>query len=185
MVSGFAGYWVKGPGMALFDAIKDKLGNIEVIAEDLGFMTPSVEKLVKKSGYPNMKVLQFGFDPDGDSPYLPHNYPENCVVYTGTHDNDTSVGAFAAMKRKEKAFAKEYLNIKSSKDVSWAFVRAALASRGNTVIIPVQDYLSLGSEARINTPSTLGLNWQWRLLPGQLDDELADKISRLCFVYAR
>ena len=179
------GYWVKGPGMDLFDAIRKKLGKIDVIAEDLGFLTPSVIRLVKKTGYPGMKVLQFGFDPEGDSGYLPHNYPENCVVYTGTHDNDTSLGTYRSMKRAEKAFAKDYLGIRGQNDVSWACIRAALASCGNTAVIPIQDYLGLGSEARINTPSTLGQNWQWRLLPGQLTDELADKIRRMCFVYAR
>lgn len=179
------GRWEKGPGIDLFDALKDKLGKMDVIAEDLGFLTSSVVRLVKKTGYPGMKVLQFGFDPEGDSTYLPHHYPENCIVYSGTHDNDTSIGCYKTMRRKEKAFARQYLNITSAKQVSWAFIRTVLASNGNTAIITMQDYLGLGSEARINTPSTLGENWKWRMLPGQTTDELAAQIRQLCFVYAR
>ncbi len=179
------GTWEEGPGIELFNALRENLGKIDVIAEDLGFLTPSVVRLVKKTGYPGMKVLQFGFDPEGDSTYLPHNYPENCIVYSGTHDNDTSIGCYKSLSRKEKAFAKEYLNITNAKQANWAFVRTALASNGNRAVITMQDYLGLGSEARINTPSTLGDNWKWRMLPGQATDELAAKIRSLCFVYAR
>lgn len=179
------GRWEKGPGIDLFNALKEKLGKMDVIAEDLGFLTPSVLRLVKKTGYPGMKVLQFGFDPEGDSTYLPHHYPENCIVYSGTHDNDTSIGCYKTMRRKEKAFAKQYLNITNAGQVNWAFIRTALASNGNTAIITMQDYLGLGSEARINTPSTLGDNWKWRMLPGQTTEELAQKIKQMCFVYAR
>ena len=179
------GQWRPGPGMDLFDALKEKLGKMDVIAEDLGFLTPSVLKLVKKSGYPGMKVLQFAFDPEGDSTYLPHNYQANSFVYTGTHDNDTSIGCFASLSRKEKAFAKEYFGVTTSKNIHWVFVRTALASMSDTAIIMMQDYLGLGSEARINTPSTLGDNWKWRMLPDQANEKLAKEIRNACFAYAR
>lgn len=179
------GTWRQGPGLDLFDTLKKNIGKMDVIAEDLGFLTDSVIKMVKKTGYPGMKVLQFGFDPAGDSTYLPHNYPKNSFVYTGTHDNDTSIGCFNSLSRKEKAFAKEYFGITGAKNVNWVFVRWALASMSDTAIIMMQDYLGLGSEARINTPSTLGDNWKWRLVDGQLNDELAEKIRNACFVYAR
>ncbi|MBO4337426.1 MAG: 4-alpha-glucanotransferase [Lachnospiraceae bacterium] len=180
------GKWQKGPGLGLFDAIKASLGELNVIAEDLGFMTSSVKKMVKKSGFPNMKVLLFGFGPEGDSEYLPHNYERNCVVYTGTHDNDTAMGYYKRAGRKEKAFAREYLGISSGRDFDKAVVRAALSSIADTAIIPMQDYLGLDNSARINLPSTLGgINWQWRLMPGQLTDELAARIKTMTFVYGR
>lgn len=179
------GTWKPGPGMDLFDAIKKSLGKADVIAEDLGFLTPAVYKMVKKSGFPGMKVLQFAFDPNGDSEYLPHNYPKNSFVYTGTHDNDTSIGTFKSLSKAEKAFAKEYFGITGAKNVNWVFIRSALASQSDTAIIMMQDYLGLGSEARINTPSTLGDNWKWRMLPNMADGELAKKIRNACFVYAR
>ncbi len=179
------GEWKKGPGYDIFKVIKAKLGNKPVIAEDLGFLTPSVIKLVKKTGYPGMKILQFAFDSREESDYLPHNYTNNSVVYTGTHDNDTTVGWYTTFNRRDKNFAKRYLNIKTKKDIHWDFIRAALASVADTAIIPVQDYLGLGSEARLNTPSTLGDNWKWRLLPDQLDDELAEKIRKMTKLYGR
>lgn len=179
------GAWEKGPGYELFRVLKEKIGKKQVIAEDLGFLTPSVIKLVKKTGYPGMKVLQFAFDADGDSDYLPHNYTENSVVYTGTHDNDTTVGWYQSISRKDKSFAKRYLNFKSNKHVEWEFIRAALSSVAATAIIPMQDYLGLGKEARINIPSTLGENWKWRMQKGQISDELAQKIYDISRLYAR
>lgn len=179
------GTWMPGPGMELFDALQKALGRMDVIAEDLGFLTPSVLKLVRKTGYPGMKVLQFAFDPAGDSTYLPHNYPKNSVVYTGTHDNDTSIGCYKSLSRAEKQFAKAYLGLQGTKNINWAFIRTALASMSDTAVIMMQDYLGLSSEARINTPSTLGDNWKWRMLPGQADEQLAEKIRETCFVYAR
>ena len=179
------GTWMPGPGMELFDALQKALGRMDVIAEDLGFLTPSVLKLVRKTGYPGMKVLQFAFDPAGDSTYLPHNYPKNSVVYTGTHDNDTSIGCYKSLSRAEKKFAKAYLGLQGTKNINWAFIRTALASMSDTAVIMMQDYLGLSSEARINTPSTLGDNWKWRMLPGQADEQLAEKIRKTCFVYAR
>lgn len=179
------GHWEKGPGYELFRVLKEELGKKEVIAEDLGYLTKSVIRLVKKSGYPGMKVLQFAFDSREESDYLPHNYDKNCVVYTGTHDNDTTVGWFHSFNKNDRAFAKRYLNIKSTKEVQWEFIRAALASVADTAIIPLQDYLGLGSEARINQPSTLGMNWKWRVSKELLTDELAEEIGRMTKLYGR
>ena len=179
------GHWEKGPGYDIFRTMKDKLGKKEVIAEDLGFLTDSVLKLVKKTGYPGMKILQFAFDSREDSDYLPHNYTRNSVVYTGTHDNDTVLGWFGSLNRHDKGFAKRYLNINKNKDINWEFIRAVMASVSDTCIIPMQDYLGLGAEARINIPSTLGINWKWRMLPGAFDEELAARIKKMTGLYGR
>ena len=179
------GHWEKGPGYDIFRTMKAKLGKKEVIAEDLGFLTDSVMKLVKKTGYPGMKILQFAFDSREESDYLPHNYTANSVVYTGTHDNDTVLGWLDSLNRHDKTFAKRYLAIRSRKDIQWEFIRAAMASVSDTCIIPMQDYLGLGAEARINIPSTLGLNWKWRMLSGAFDEELAHRIRRMTKLYGR
>ena len=179
------GHWEKGPGYDIFKVMKEKIGKKPVIAEDLGFLTPSVISLVKKTGYPGMKILQFAFDSREESDYLPHNYSNNSVVYTGTHDNDTTMGWYGSLNRRDKAFAKRYLNIKAKKEIYWEFIRAALSSVADTAIIPVQDYLGLGSEARVNMPSTLGNNWKWRLRDGQLDDSLAERIREITKLYGR
>lgn len=179
------GHWEQGPGYDIFRALKAELGNIKVIAEDLGFLTPSVIKLVKKTRYPGMKILQFAFDSREESDYLPHNYPANCVVYTGTHDNDTTLGWYQSLNRRDKAFAKRYLNIKSDKDVQWVFIRSALSSVADTAVIPMQDYLGLGAEARMNVPSTLGTNWKWRMKKGVCTEELAKQIRDVVKLYGR
>ena len=179
------GHWEKGPGYELFDVMKKKLGKKEVIAEDLGFLTPSVLKLVAKTGYPGMKIIEFAFDDDEQNAYLPHNYKQNCIVYTGTHDNDTVLGWFSSLGRKSRAFAKRYVGIRGRKEVNWQFIRLAMASVADTCIIPMQDYLGLGKEARINTPSTLGTNWKWRMAEGALTDELAARIYDMTKTYAR
>ena len=179
------GRWEKGPGYALFDAVKKVLGNRPVIAEDLGFLTPSVLKLVKKTGYPGMKILQFAFDPREESDYLPHNYTTNSVVYTGTHDNDTVNGWIAALGRKDLAFAKKYIGVKRTSDICSNLVRMALASVSDTAIIPLQDYLELGSEARINTPSTLGGNWEWRVAADACTPELSARMLELAQIFGR
>ena len=179
------GRWEQGPGYALFDAVKKALGNRPIIAEDLGFLTPSVLKLVKKTGYPGMKILQFAFDPREESDYLPHNYPSNSVVYTGTHDNDTVNGWISALNRKDLAFAKKYIGIKRTSDICSSLVRMALASVSDTAIIPLQDYLELGSEARINTPSTLGGNWEWRVKADACTPELSARMLELAQVFGR
>lgn len=180
------GKWCKGPGYALFETMKQKLGKKRVIAEDLGFLTPSVLKLVKRTGYPGMKVLQFAFGSDVTNAYLPHNYGNNCVVYTGTHDNDTTLGWYKSLSRKERKFVNRYLGIRrGQKDVEWEIIRAAISSVADTAIIPMQDYLSLGGYARINMPSTLGNNWKWRMKSDACTQELAERIKDLCSLYGR
>ena len=179
------GEWRKGPGYKLFETMKKELGEKKVIAEDLGFLTPSVIKLVKKTGYPGMKILQFAFDSREESDYLPHNYTNNCIVYTGTHDNDTTRSWFDKLPRDDKKFAKEYLGIKTGKDAVWATIRASFASVSDTVIIPMQDYLELPGYARINTPSTLGGNWVWRMKKDALSPELCAKMHDFARIYRR
>lgn len=179
------GHWEKGPGFDIFKTMKAVLGKKAVIAEDLGFLTDSVLKLVKKTGYPGMKILQFAFDSREESDYLPHNYTANSVVYTGTHDNDTVLGWYRSLNRHDKAFARRYLNIRTNKEINWEFIRSAMASVSDTCIIPMQDYLGLGSEARTNTPSTLGLNWKWRMLPEAFDADLAARIRKMTKMYGR
>lgn len=181
------GKWEKGPGLKLFTALKDALGDMPIIAEDLGFLTPSVLQLVHDTGYPGMKVLEFAFDSREESDYLPHNYPRNCVVYTGTHDNQTLKAWYQEMSDTDRNFAIEYMDLegKNADQVQMSFIRAALASVADTAIIPLQDYLGLGAEARINTPSTLGDNWKWHLTEGEFTHELAAKIRRLAKIYGR
>ena len=179
------GHWEKGPGYDIFQTMKSKLGKKAVIAEDLGFLTDSVLELVKKTGYPGMKILQFAFDSREESDYLPHNYTANSVVYTGTHDNDTVLGWIEALDEHDGEFARRYMNIRSDREIQWEFIRAAMASVSDTCIIPMQDYLGLGAEARINVPSTLGTNWKWRMLPGAFDEELAHRIRRMTKLYGR
>ena len=180
------GKWKKGPGYALFAAMKKELGEKAVIAEDLGFLTDSVIKLVKRTGYPGMKILQFAFDSREESDYLPHNYPKNCVVYTGTHDNDTTLGWYRSLPKADKKFADRYLRLTGEEaGVEWEFIHSAISSVADTAIIPMQDYLGLGKEARINMPSTLGGNWEWRMKKGACTKALAAKIGKLCKLYGR
>ena len=179
------GHWEQGPGYELFQAIKNRLGEVKVIAEDLGFLTPTVIELVEKTGYPGMKVLQFAFDSREESDYLPHNYPKNSIVYTGTHDNDTTLSWYDSLDKEDRAYAKNYLDLSNKKKVCEKMVKMALASVSDTAVIPMQDYLELGGEARMNTPSTLGINWKWRLVPGQANDELAEKICSWTKLFSR
>ncbi len=179
------GEWKPGPGYKLFEVMKKTLGNRAVIAEDLGFLTPSVLKLVKKTGYPGMKILQFAFDATGESDYLPHKYPNNCVVYTGTHDNDTVNGWLATLNKKDLAFVKKYVNAKRTPELCETLIRTALGSVADTAIIPMQDYLGLGGEARINTPSTLGGNWEWRMEKDACTEELSKHMLELARIYGR
>ena len=179
------GEWRKGPGIELFEVMKKELGEKKVIAEDLGFLTKSVIKLVKKTGFPGMKILEFAFDSREESDYLPHNYTRNCIVYTGTHDNETALGWFKALPRNDKKFAKDYLGITYAKDAVWAMIRAAFASVSDTAIIPMQDYLELDAYARINTPSTLGGNWVWRMKKDALSDSLCEKMHDYARIYGR
>ncbi len=179
------GHWETGPGYDIFKALKAGLGKIDVIAEDLGFLTPSVLRLVKKTGYPGMKVLQFAFDSKAENAYLPHNYTQNCVVYTGTHDNDTTAGWFASLKRRDKSLVKRYLGIRRDQDALPALIRAALSSVADTAVIPMQDYLGLDGGARMNLPSTLGRNWKWRMEAGACTDGLAAEIRAMTELYGR
>lgn len=181
------GHWEEGPGYDLFRTMKEKLGDLPIIAEDLGFLTDSVMKLLKDTGYPGMKVLQFAFDSRDESDYQPHLYTNNCVVYTGTHDNDTVLGWDQAISDADRTYAREYMRNEGSEgeQLAWDFICTALRSVADMAIIPIQDYLALGSEARINTPSTLGDNWKWRMLPEEFTDELAKRMRRAAKLYGR
>lgn len=176
------GHWEKGPGMKLFNAIKARDRGAEFIAEDLGFLTDDVHKLLAESGFPGMKVLQFAFDPYNDNPYLPYNYTENCVAYTGTHDNDTLIGWYQNEQNKE--FIRDYLNVQSDDQVPVAMIRAVLASSAEIAVVPIQDYLGYG--ARMNVPSTANNdNWSYRIKKGALHDGIAYHIAHLTKLYKR
>ena len=179
------GHWEKGPGMSLFNTLKEKLGEKPIIAEDLGFLTDTVIQLVKDTGYPGMKILQFGFDSREESEYLPHSYIRNSVVYTGTHDNDTTKHWFDVLDAQDKKMAVEYMNLKEDANICSEMIRMAYASVSDTCIIPIQDYLELGEEARINVPSSLGKNWTWRMKADALTDELAERMVELVRIYKR
>lgn len=179
------GVWKKGPDLDFISMLKNKFPDNDIIAEDLGYLTKDVKKLLKYSGYPGMKVLQFAFDSDSDNDYLPHNINKNCVIYTGTHDNDTTCGWIQSCPEKTLNFARKYLDIHYHPDEHWCFIRRAMSSVADLAIIPIQDYLGLDSLSRINTPSTLGENWIWRIDESQLNYELADKILDVTKLYGR
>lgn len=184
------GKWEKGPGMDLFDAVKEKLGKISIIAEDLGYITDSVRQLVKDSNFPNMKVLEFAFDArDSYEPceYLPFTYYNNCVVYTGTHDNTTTRAWYHDVSKECRTYAKEYLHKPALDEdtLSWDFIAMAMGSVADLCVIPMQDYLCLDERARINTPSTLGGNWVWRMDKDALTDELVEQMKQMTALYGR
>lgn len=180
------GRWRPGPGIDFFETVNKTLGKRDIIAEDLGFHTPSVQKLLDDSGYPGMKVLEFAFDSrDPDNCFLPHSYPVHCVAYTGTHDNDTIQGWVASAPKDDVAFAREYLRLNEQEGYHWGMMRTAWASPAGLTIMQFQDLLGLGSEARMNTPSTLGNNWKWRALPGTFDEALSRRLYREMQVYQR
>lgn len=181
------GKWMPGPGMDLFGTVKEKLGDLRIIAEDLGFLTDSVRQLLVDSGYPGMKVLQFAFDSREPSNYLPHTYPRNCVVYTGTHDNTTTRGWYHEIRPDCRAFAKEYMHVDALDEdsLSWNFITLAMSSVADLCVIPMQDYLCLDEKARINTPSTLGGNWTWRMDREAFTSQLAQQIHRMTEIYGR
>ena len=179
------GTWCPGPRTDLFNAIKNELGELPIIAEDLGTMTQGVIDLREATGFPGMKILGFAFDSKEENDYLPHTYTKNCVVYTGTHDNDTLIGWFTKANEDDKQFARNYLNSRSDNEIHWDAIRGAWSSVANMAIAPIQDFLGLGSEARINTPGLASGNWQWRLKEGVLTDELAERIAKLTKVYSR
>lgn len=181
------GKWMPGPGIELFRTLEEKIGRKRIIAEDLGFLTPSVIQLLKESGFPGMKVLQFAFDSREDSNYLPHTYTRNCVVYTGTHDNDTTKGWYHTAAGSTRQFAKEYMYKPRLDEDTLAgdFIAMAMGSAADLCIVPMQDYLGLGSDARINTPSTLGGNWEWRMKPGEPDEGTVREMERMTKIYGR
>jgi len=180
------GKWVKGPGDHLFEALNKSLGKLPFIAEDLGYITPDVHALRNRWDFPGMRVMQFGFGGEQrDNPHTPYNYARNCVVYTGTHDNDTSAGWFAGaetLDASEEALA--YMGSAGEEPV-WDFIRLALASVADTVILPMQDVLGLGSVARMNTPSTTANNWKWRITEDALQPELAVKLYKMIRRFGR
>ena len=180
------GRWRPGPGLDFFRTVDRVLGRRPIIAEDLGFLTDSVRQLLTDTGYPGMKVLEFAFDSRAmDSDYLPHRYPRSCVVYAGTHDNDTILGWLDSLAPDDLDFARRYLRLNRSEGCHWGVMRSAWASVADLAVMQVQDLLGLGSEARINTPSTTGCNWRWRLLPGQLTGRLARRLRLEMAVFGR
>ncbi|MEG2930325.1 MAG: 4-alpha-glucanotransferase [Ruthenibacterium sp.] len=179
------GTWRKGPGEPLIDTLKTKLPGMRIIAEDLGYMTDGVRRLLAHSGFPGMKVLQFAFDSREESDYLPHNYHHNSVVYTGTHDNTTMEDWQYSAPAADVAFCKKYLDITKDRPFTRSCVRAALGSVADTCIIPLADWLALDKHARINTPATLGGNWQWRVDAALLTGALALEIADLTRMYGR
>lgn len=184
------GRWLYGPGARLFHAVNQVLGEVAIIAEDLGdFDTASragVDALKAEFGYPGMKILQFAFGGDPDDPFLPHNYTRDCVVYTGSHDNDTTVGWYQITStEKERDYARRYMGVDGF-DIAWDLIRLAWASVANTAMTTTQDLLSLGHEARMNLPGSSGApNWCWRVLPGALTDAIAAHLRELTFIYGR
>jgi len=185
------GAWVKGPGKDVFEAVNRALGEqVPIIAEDLGLITDEVRELLAQTRFPGMKVLQFAFGGGTDNFYLPHNYRDpNCVVYTGTHDNDTTRGWFASAPEHEREFLERYIGFEASggadDDVTYGLIRLALSSIANTAILPLQDVLNLGSEARMNTPGATGSSWAWRVGDDQLDLACAERLADLTGLYGR
>ena len=184
------GHWEPGPGMSLFNTVKERLGQKQLIAEDLGLMTDSVRKLVKDSGFPNMKVIQFGFDVNDlgkTNDYLPHNYDRNCVVYTGTHDNETIAGWFKGLKKKEKQLIRDYMDDNHTPDEEFyrSINRMAMATTANICILPIQDVLGLDNSARMNQPSTVKTNWRWRMSSDMLTREAQKELLELTKRYGR
>lgn len=184
--TGRNGVWTPVPGQSLFRTLREELGQLPVIAEDLGEITPEVDRLRDESGFPGMRILQFAFDSGEDRSqiFLPHNHIANCVVYTGTHDNDTVVGWYQSRTPAEQQVVAEYIG-HPLQDVAADFVRLALSSVADTVIIPMQDLLGLDQSARMNTPGTRSGNWSWRMEPNQLRAESADRLGRLARIYGR
>ena len=180
-----SGKWLKGPNVDLFKQIEKQLGKVNIIAENLGFLTDKVQIMLDKLGYPGMKVLEFGFDPKGDSDAMPHNLSYNMVVYPGTHDNMPIRAWYDSLDFESKKFVKDYLYFNEDYDVGNRMIRACLASPAKMAIISFPDYLQKGLEARINTPSTLGTNWCWRMEKGDMNDDLANYISYLQKIYRR
>lgn len=179
------GQWTKGPGIKLFNKIKEELGELDIIAEDLGFYTESLGELLKQTGFPNMKVLQFAFDTKGDSHFLPHNYEKNSVVYIGTHDNHPSMAWLKTAPKDECDYAIKYLRLNEEEGFHWGFIKSAWSSTSYLAIAQMQDLLGTGEETRTNEPSTIGKNWRWRINRAELNSELAKKIADITITYRR
>lgn len=179
------GLWLKGPGIEFFKTVEAFLGKTDIIAEDLGFIDGDVTNLLEETGFPGMKVLQFAFDSRENSDYLPHNYEKNCVVYVGTHDNDTIEGWFENANASDVEFANRYLRLNESEGRCMGVIKSALASVGETAILTMQDLLGLGSWARMNTPSTAENNWQWRAEKNDINFNLANELAELTKLYRR
>lgn len=179
------GEWVEAPGAELFETLEQELGRLPILAEDLGMITPEVEMLRDQFEFPGMKVLQFAFGSGPGNPHLPFNYPRNCLVYTGTHDNNTTVGWFEELSAAEREQVKDYLGCFSEAGIHWDLIRHALSSVANQAIMPLQDVLGLGTAARMNFPGTPEGNWTWRYPVGVLTEELADRLKHLTRLYGR
>lgn len=179
------GRWVKGPGMKLVSVLKNWFPEVSFIAEDLGFLTPEVHQLLQDSGFPGMKVLEFAFDSREPSNYLPHTYPSHCVCYIGTHDNETVMAWKEAAAEEDIAMAVKYLGLHDEEGFHWGVIRGGMSSVAELFVTQMQDFLGLGAEARMNTPSTLGTNWKWRLAEGQITEELTSKIAEMTRLYGR
>jgi 4-alpha-glucanotransferase len=178
---------VPGPGAALFTALREALGDVPIVAEDLGVITPDVDALRHRLDLPGMRVLQFAFGSDAKNPHLPHNYERNSVVYTGTHDNETTRGWAEALAETAYSSALHYLGCErcEPRQLVWAMIRAAFGSVANMAIFPLQDVLGLGSEARMNYPSRPEGNWTWRCGEGELTDERAARLAEMVELYGR
>lgn len=179
------GRWLPAPGMDFVNAVKKRLPGLSFIAEDLGFLTPEVHELVKNSGFPGMSILQFGFNPDANSDYLPHRVTENRVYYTGTHDNATIMQWFAEASEPERRFAEQYLALNAAEGINWGMIRGGMCSPAGIFIAQMQDVLGLSAEGRINTPGVASGNWQWRMLPHECSAALAEKLREYTRMYGR
>lgn len=179
------GRWRKGPGMKLVGTLTEWFPRLEIIAEDLGYLTPEVHQLLDDSGLPGMKVLEFAFDAREPSNYLPHTYNRHCVCYVGTHDNETVVQWREQADRADLTLARKYLGLNEAEGFHWGMIRGGMASVADTFVVQMQDCLGLGAEGRMNTPGTLGGNWQWRLLPGEASPALAKKLRQYVKMYGR
>lgn len=172
------GQWVKAPGKKLFETIKKELGELPIIAEDLGVMTPEVEDLRDSFNFPGMKILQFAFDSDSANSFLPHNYSKNCVTYSGTHDNDTTIGWYNSAPEIEKHRMRNYTR-SNGNEPEWELIRLGMLSVADQAIFPLQDFMSLGTKHRMNLPGTVGNNWLWRYTPGMLNNVDEERIKTL------
>lgn len=180
------GQWLKAPGDEFFSILKEELGTLPIVAEDLGVITPEVETLRDKYGFPGMKILHFAFDSDRANPFLPYNYyNRNCVVYTGTHDNDTTLGWYEKRSFGARQEVVNYLGGICEQGIHWSLIRLALSSVANMAIFPLQDLLGLGSSAKMNTPGTVEDNWSWRYTEGSLTEDISNHLKYLTYLYGR